>query len=266
MEKRFGRIKSYEEWRKPKLVENAIELLRGELSKQRGKIESVQLCFSTDPFMYRYPEVRAMTIKILELLNEFGISATVLTKGVYPKELGRPGRFNPQNQYGITLVSVDEEFRKKFEPFAAPIKSRLEALRMLHKKGQKTWISIEPYPPPNIFEQDLKELLSQVAFADRIVFGRLNYNATVSQFKGFREFYMDCVRQVIDFCTNAGIDCHIKRDTLYTGGKNQVAGFEVLPYMCAMLVTATKDRKSKIKPSKQTAKAVLFHPGSSDES
>ena len=54
MAKRFGRVKTYEEWCEPILVENTLELLEKEIPKLKHKIKNVQLCFMTDPFMYGY--------------------------------------------------------------------------------------------------------------------------------------------------------------------------------------------------------------------
>jgi three-Cys-motif partner protein len=49
-----------------------------------------------------------------------------------------------QNEYGITLVSLDENFRQRYEPYAASFEERVESLRWLHMMGFKTWVSIEP--------------------------------------------------------------------------------------------------------------------------
>ena len=73
MAKRFGKVKSYEEWCEPKLVVNAIDILNREIPKLKDKISSVQLCFTTDPFMYGYPAVTEMSMKIIKLLNNCGI-------------------------------------------------------------------------------------------------------------------------------------------------------------------------------------------------
>ena len=54
LSKRFGKVKSREEWCNPKLVENTLELLDTEIPKLKNKIRSVQLCFTTDPFMVGY--------------------------------------------------------------------------------------------------------------------------------------------------------------------------------------------------------------------
>ena len=70
MAKRFGNVKTYEEWIEPKLVSNALDLLEVEIPKYKKDIKSVQLSFTTDPFMEEYPEVGEMTLKIINRLNK----------------------------------------------------------------------------------------------------------------------------------------------------------------------------------------------------
>jgi len=66
--------------------------------------------------------------------------------------------------------------------------------------GCKTWVSTEPYPTPNIIQQDYAPILEAVSFADKIIFGRLNYNAEVSQYKNHKAFFNELAQQTIDFC------------------------------------------------------------------
>ena len=61
--KRFGQIHTYEQWLQPYLVSNTLQLLQSEIPKLRNRIESVQLCFTTDPFMYEFDEIAKMTSK-----------------------------------------------------------------------------------------------------------------------------------------------------------------------------------------------------------
>jgi len=211
MKKRFGQVKSYEEWLEPYLVSNTLELLDQEIPRLRDKITSVQLCFTTDPFMYDYDEISQMSIKAIKKLNDAGIKCTVLTKGVLPLELAE---FSPENEYGITLISLDEDYRVKKEPFAAPYADRLNALRALHFAECRTWVSIEPYPTPNLIEQDLGILLEDLSFVDKIVFGRTNYSTEVSEYRKHKEFYNECAQQVIKFCETQGISYHIKNKTI----------------------------------------------------
>jgi len=210
MAKRFGRVRSYEEWCEPLLVENTLELLDKEIPRLKPKIKTVQLCFTTDPFMYGYDDVRDMSIAAIKKLNSAGIPCVVLTKGLLPQELAD---FHRANSYGITLVSLDEGYRERMEPGAAPYSERLEALRRLHDAGCRTWVSMEPYPTPNLVEQELGEVLEAVGFVDCIVFGRANYNREVSSYPSVKEWYNGCVEEVLAFCASRGIDVHIKKGT-----------------------------------------------------
>lgn len=221
MKKRCGIVKNYEEWLKPKIVSNALELLDKEIPKYKNKIKTVHLCFSTDPFMYKQPEVINLTLKIIERLNQSNIKCTVLTKGLLSKKLIDKKIFGSNNEYGITLVSLDEKFRKKYEPFTPTFNSRLKVLKKLHDSGLKTWISMEPYPTPNIVEQKLDKILKKISFVDKIVFGRLNYNPLVSDYKNAKDFYNKCSVQVINFCRDNKINYHIKKGT-YTGDLNLI--------------------------------------------
>ena len=211
MAKRFGKAKTYEEWCEPKLVSNALEILDEEIPRLKDKINSVQLCFSTDPFMYGYDEVSNLSIEIIKKLNASGIKCTVLTKGVLPIKLSQ---FSPENEYGITLVSLDESFRREMEPNTSPYQERINALRALHDAGCKTWVSIEPYPTPNFIEQDLNEILESIAFCDKIIFGRLNYNKKVSEYRDYKAFFNRLSEQVIAFCEANSKTYHIKDGTI----------------------------------------------------
>jgi DNA repair photolyase len=213
MKKRCGIVKTYEDWCQPKIVSNALELLDKEIPRYKDKIKYVHLCFSTDPFMFNQPEITELSLKIIDKLNENDIRCTVLTKGCYPKELsGRNGQ-STRNEYGITLVSLDEDFREEFEPNTAPFKDRIKALKNLSSKGFKTWVSMEPYPTPNLIKQNLLKILDAVSFVNKIIFGRLNYSVKSSEFKNSKEFYNSQVLSVIKFCKKSKIDYHIKEGT-----------------------------------------------------
>lgn len=211
MAKRFGKVSSYEEWIEPKLVSNTLELLDVEIPKLSNKINSVQLCFTTDPFMYGYTEIEKMSLAAIQKLNYAGIKCTVLSKGILPIELSE---LSKENEYGITLVSLDENYRQKTEPGAAPYSARIKALEDLHNKGCKTWVSIEPYPTPNLIEQELLQVLKRVSFVDKIIFGRTNYSKEVSSYKEHKVFYNSQAKIVIDFCEENRIDYHIKNGTI----------------------------------------------------
>jgi len=224
---RCGAIKNYKDWIKPKIVGNALELLEREIPRYKDKINFVHLCFTTDPFMYRQKEVADLTLRIIKRLNKDNIRCTVLTKGVYPKELGNTKQYSKENIYGITLVSLDENFKTRFEPFSAPFEKRIKGLRSLHNRGLKTWVSMEPYPTPNIVQQDLSKILKKISFVNKVIFGKLNYNVKSSQFKDSKNFYQECANTVIDFCRNNRIEYHIKYGTQIKDNKKTEKIFRI---------------------------------------
>lgn len=210
LSKRFGRCKTYEEWREPKLVINALEILDKEIPKYKKEIKHVQLCFMTDPFMYGYKEICDMSISIINKLNDSKIKCTALTKGILPQELKDTSLIN---EYGITLISLNENYREKNEPGSAPYQARIESLRYLHDCGFKTWVSIEPYPTPNIIKQDFLNILNSISFVDKIIFGRLNYNKQVTLYKDYQNYYNNLTEKTIEFCQINKILYHIKKGT-----------------------------------------------------
>jgi len=210
MAKRFGKVKTYDDWCKPKIVTNALELLEKEIPKHKKNIDSVHLCFTTDPFMYGYDDICSLSLKIIKLLNDNEIKCTALSKGVLPIELAA---LSKRNEYGITLISLNEKFRTRIEPAAAPAIERINSLKKLHDAGMKTWVSIEPYPTPNIIDQNFYEILNAISFVDKIIFGRLNYNALVSQYKDAKGYFNSLSEMVIEFCLKRNIEYYIKKGT-----------------------------------------------------
>lgn len=211
MKRRFGKVTSYEDWIQPKIVSNTLELLDEEIPRLKDKIKSVQLCFATDPFMYGYEEIINLSLLAIEKLNSAGIRCSVLTKGKLPKKLAS---LSKNNEYGITLVSLDEQYRQKMEPGSAPYQARIESLKFLHEQGYKTWVSVEPYPTPNLISQKLSSILATIQFVNKIIFGRTNYSKEVSSYPNCKDFYNACAAQVIAFCNEHNIAYHIKNGTI----------------------------------------------------
>lgn len=205
MAKSYGRVNSYDEWRKPKLVANAPELLEKELNRKKEKPDSIHLCLSTDPFMAGYPEVTEMSLELIAIINSFGISCSTLTKGKVPPELTDRKRFSPDNIYGISLISLNEDFRSRWEPGASPYAERVAALKHLHDNGLHTLAHIEPYPTPNILTQKVEDIIEAVGFVEQLAFSGWNYNNQVKQYFNYQQFYHDQSMIVQRFCEEQGI-------------------------------------------------------------
>ena len=103
MSKRFGTVKTYEEWIEPKIVSNTLELISKELPRLKEKITNVHLCFMTDPFMYGYDDIKNLSLDVIELINSYDIPCHILTKGVLPDELLKTSK---NNFFGIIVVML----------------------------------------------------------------------------------------------------------------------------------------------------------------
>jgi len=211
LKKRFGAIKDYDDWLNPRLAENYKEILEKELPRYKDKINNLHLCFTTDPFMYEKEEIIEASNEILHMIANHDIQASVLTKGVYPNSLyDLPKSFS----FGITLISLDENFREKMEPGSAPYQDRIDSLKKMKEEGFNTWVSIEPYPTPNMIKQNYQEILDAVSFVDKIIFGKINYNKLATSYKEKVNFFNGLANQTIDFCKNKNIQYHIKDGTI----------------------------------------------------
>lgn len=207
-------MKNDSEWANPVIVDNVYEQLEYELynmsERKRGKIESVHFSFATDPFMNGRDDIQEMSLKIISLLNFYGLRVSLLTKGELPVEyiIEIEKRYNRLNQYGITLVSVDKEFYEKFEPGAAHPLVRVKHLEYLHNSGCYTWVNMEPYPTERLHKQDIVDVLNHVKFVDKIIFGQWNYSRwTIGQ----KAFYKKMAGKVEKFCIdNMILNCIIK--------------------------------------------------------
>jgi DNA repair photolyase len=100
------------------------------------------------------------------------------------------------------------------EPFSSPYLGRIDGLKRMKAQGVSTWVSIEPYPTPNIIAQEISKILEKIKFVDKIIFGRLNYNKQVSDYNGEKAFFNKIAKEVIAFCKSNAIEYHIKRGTI----------------------------------------------------
>ncbi len=193
---------SRESWRKVRQPrESPVELVRRQVS--RGlKPEGVFISFLTEPLL---PGVRRSTEELAEFLLDRGVRVAVSSKmGVSSVEGVR---------HGVTAVSLDPEFSSIYEGGAPLPAGRVEALREAHGRGEYTWASLEPCPCPEIWEQDLAEVLGALRFADLLVLGKWNYDRRASTAEA-REYYRGAVDLFRGFCSDQGIRHHVKSGTL----------------------------------------------------
>jgi len=173
--------------------------------------DGVFISFLTDPFL---DQTRKLTEPLIELLLDQNIRVATLSK------MGLSLTRNQELRGGMTIVSTDPKFWRTWEPNALDPKKRIQLLEHENEIGFYTWVSIEPYPTPALWEQDILDLLEEIKFVDLIIFGKWNYEPLATG-PDAEIAYRANVHDIRDFCRSHGIRLHIKADTLRFIGAKQ---------------------------------------------
>lgn len=167
--------------------------------KLQEKPQAVFLSFMTDPFSKRNCLNTEDLIEVLALERE--ISVATLSKSGLSKF--------PTVRHGMSIISLDRFFWREWEPNTMRPKMRIANL----KAKNSPWVSLEPYPPSDIWRQHLTPLLEELKFVDLIIFGKWNYDHRATTEKAQYD-YRSNVSTLRDFCKSNSIRLHIKSDTL----------------------------------------------------
>ena len=195
----YQTLESWREVRYPK--EKPIELVRQQLDKGL-KPEGVFISFLTEPLL---PGVRESTEDLAQFLVDKGIRVAISSKSDVC--------LVADIRHGMTIVSMDAEFARRFEGNNPEPMMRVETLKAVHDSGEYTWVSLEPLPCPEIWEQDIFETLRQLQFVDFLILGKWNYDRRADTSEA-REYYRSAVDTFREFCAEHGIRHYIKADTL----------------------------------------------------
>jgi len=155
---------------------NLIELIKKEI--KQIKKGSVLISSVTDP--YQEVEKKYMltreTLKIFSNFDEFHIN--ILTKSSLVKRDFDIIKKIKNVSLGITIVTLDEEIRKFFEPNASPIEERIQILKKTKAIGIETYAMIAPILP-FITEKSLNEMLNifKKIDVDFVLIDKLNIKA-----------------------------------------------------------------------------------------
>ncbi len=148
---------------------NILGRLQNEARYYRG--QSVLFSFTNDPYQPIEEDLH-ITRQAIEICGKAGVRPNILTKGgkrVLP-DLERLKAAN--GILGMTIVFTNERDRVHWEPYAAPIRERMDVLRQAHKQGIPTWISLEPVIRT---EQALAMIDQTVEFCDEYKVGKVNH-------------------------------------------------------------------------------------------
>ncbi|MFP4609084.1 MAG: radical SAM protein [Candidatus Aenigmatarchaeota archaeon] len=167
-------IKEERPWGEFLDVKRNIPKVVSEESKRKEK-GMVRIGSVTDPYQEAESEYK-LTRKCLKQLQRNDFPVLIQTKSDLVKrdvDLLK----EMEADVGFTITSLDDDFRKRFEPAAPPVGDRLSAVRGLKEEGIDVWAFIGPlFPYENDGEEELarlKETLNSLG-VEEIYLDKLN--------------------------------------------------------------------------------------------
>jgi DNA repair photolyase len=154
---------------------NAPEVLRKQLQRaKRGKVWISSVCDPYQPLEAKYELTRRCLKELLE--KQFPVNIQTKSKLVL-RDLDLLKDFK-EVEVGFTITTNDEKIARSFEPGAASVAERINALETLHTSGIRTFAFIGPLLPgePEKLVADLAGLV------DKVFIDRMNY---LNQIKAF---------------------------------------------------------------------------------
>lgn len=124
---------------------NAPKVLEKELSRnpKRGAVLLGSVTDAYQPVERNYK----ITREILKVLLKYDFPVSILTKSdLVTRDIDILKQFN-NCEVGLTITSLDADASKKIEPLGSTPQRRLDALKLLHDSGIKTYAFIGPVLP-----------------------------------------------------------------------------------------------------------------------
>lgn len=165
--------------------------------------QSIFLCFTSD--CYQPIEVETLITRgTLVVFARYNIIPRILTKAGMRSTRDFDLLFETSALYGATLTFLDDKDSLLWEPNAALPGDRIAALKLAHKEGIYTWVSLEPVIDPM---QTIELILTTKDFVDEYKVGKWNHDKRASKIN-WKEFYWN----VTDVLKKTGKRYYIKDD------------------------------------------------------
>jgi len=146
------------------------------LAKELKKKEKGRIGIGTVTDAYQPAEKKyGITRRCLEILLKHDFPVCVQTKSsLILRDVDILKKFS-EKEVGLTITTIDDEARKKYEPSSSSVEERLNALRILEENSIRTWVFIGPVMP-FITEKNIDKLIENIAKAGvkNIIVDRLN--------------------------------------------------------------------------------------------
>lgn len=176
---------------------NAPDLIPIKTSRYKGK--SIFISSVTDPYLPLERKYQ-LTRKILEKLIPLEPNLAILTKSdLIIRDIDLLKQFK-NCEVGLTITTFNDNLRKEIEPFASPVKNRIQALKRLKEAGLKTYVFIGPILP---FLSDWKKIILETKkYVDCFMFENLNIVGAVGNLvkKWLQEKHPCLLKQYQDVC------------------------------------------------------------------
>lgn len=192
---------SVAEWSKnPHPKKDILKRLESDAKRMQGDPRKILLCYTSDP--YQSPEAAKLTRDALLILEKYKMTATVLTKGgsLAMKDFDILERNNWE--FGTTLSHLSDTIKKKWEPNAGTVDSRIIAIRHANKRGIKTWVSVEPVMDANQALDLISLLYAEVDFWK---IGKMNHRKLDIDWAKFRD-------DAVELLESLGAKYYIKKE------------------------------------------------------
>ena len=133
-----------------------IRQLEKACQKRTGEPRPVHLCFTCDPYQPTELPDRSgpadyhdVTREALEMLEYYHMNVQILTKG--GMRAARDFDLMERNgwTFGTTLHLSQLDDQRKWEPHAAGISDRINAIELAKSMGIRTWVSVKPVLDPD---------------------------------------------------------------------------------------------------------------------
>lgn len=198
-------------------------LLARELKKkEKGVVGIGTVTDGYQPIERRY-RITRMSLELL-LKNDFPVSIQTKSSLIL-RDIELLCKFEEIN-VGFTLTTLNEKWRRVFEPGASSPHERLAAMRELSSRGIRTWAFIGPILPL-VTEENLEGLLSSIkdANASEVLVDKLNLKRDTwkklepvltehgmketwwSILKNDRGYFEKIANQIFRVCRTKGINC-----------------------------------------------------------
>ena len=126
--------------------------------KEKGMVWIGSVTDAYQPLEKKYE----LTRKCLEQLLKHDFSISILTKSsLVLRDIDLIKQFS-QGDVGITITTINDDLRKKYEPRSSSIEERLLTIKELKESGMHTWAFIGPIMP-FITDRNLDDLINKLA-------------------------------------------------------------------------------------------------------